>query len=233
MSRSATLLQLQGHDLNLEGQRARLAAIAAALGDDPALRAAERDELEAQSALHQARVAVQHLEYEGQTLAQKIAETSDRMYGGAVTNPKELKDLQLELDSLQRRRGALEERQFEALVAAEAAEARHAQLEQALHAAEAAAAASQGSLLDERGRLNQLVAQLEVEREAVRAQASTADLELYDRLRPAKNGRAVSTLDGGACSACGVAPSSSRVQSARQGNDLILCGNCGRILCAD
>jgi predicted nucleic acid-binding Zn-ribbon protein len=43
----------------------------------------------------------------------------------------------------------------------------------------------------------------------------------------------VSTLEDGACTACGVAPSSSRIQSARQGNELILCGNCGRILCAD
>jgi predicted nucleic acid-binding Zn-ribbon protein len=55
---------------------------------------------------------------------------------------------------------------------------------------------------------------------------------LYDRLRPAKKGRAVALLEDGVCTACGVAPSSSRIQSARQGNDLVLCGNCGRILCA-
>jgi predicted nucleic acid-binding Zn-ribbon protein len=233
MSRAATLLQLQGIDLDMDGHRARLAAIASQLGDEPAVREAQRALLAAQTQLHAARVAVQNLEYENQALAEKMAEASQRMYGGAVTNPKELRDLQLEIDSLQRRRQGLEERQFEALVAADAAEVANAAVQQQLQGAEAAAAVTHGSLLDERGRLTIALEHLATAREAVSAQVSASDLELYDRLRPAKRGRAVSKLEDGGCSTCGVAPSSSRIQSARQGNDLILCGNCGRILCAD
>jgi predicted nucleic acid-binding Zn-ribbon protein len=233
MSRSATLLQLQSIDLEIDAIQARLKAIEAALGDDPAVRAAQKAALDAHAQLQTARTAVQALEYESQSLSEKMGEVTGRMYGGAVTNPKELQDLQKETESLKRRREALEERQFEALVDVEAREAAHANLQRQAEAAETAAAQAHGDLLEERKALLASRERLMPGREAVWALVPAADRELYERLRQAKRGRAVSTLEDGACTACGVAPSSSRIQSARQGNELILCGNCGRILCAD
>jgi len=58
MSRAASLLQLQGIDLEMDAKRARLRAIEVALGDDPAVKKAQRDLLEAQAELHTARVSV-------------------------------------------------------------------------------------------------------------------------------------------------------------------------------
>ena len=233
MSRSSSLLQLQSVDLEIDTHTARLAAIAAALGEDPAIQAAQRALLAAQTELEKARVAIKNLEYEGQTLAEKITEISDRAYGGGVTQPKVLQDLQRDLESLSRRRGTLEEQQFEALVAAEAAEARHAALQVDLQRLEAQVAQQHGSLLEERLQRQASVERLLVSREAVANSISPGDREQYDRLRASKKGRAVARLEEGSCTACGVAPSSARIQSARQGNDLILCGNCGRILAAD
>jgi hypothetical protein len=233
MSRAAALLQLQGIDLELDGYRARLHAIDTALGDDPAVREAQRQLVGVQAQVQAARIDVQNLEFDGQSLGAKIAEVGDRMYGGSVTSPKELQDLQQEQASLQRRRQALEEKQFEALVAAEAAEVQQAALQHRLQQSEADAAQSHGNLLEERTRLQVAVQRLQTGRDATITTIPPADLQIYERLRTSKRGRAVSQLDEGACTACGVAPSSSRIQDARQGNDLILCGNCGRILCAD
>jgi len=233
MSRAASLLQLQSIDLELDANHARLRAIEIALGDDPAFKQAQRDGVDAQAQLHAGRVVVQNLEYESQTLGQKIAEVESRLYGGTVTNPKELQDLQNEGASLRRRREALEEKQFEAMLAVEAAEVRGAEAQHRLEQAEAAASAAHGNLREERERLRIAVARLDINRGASAAGIPAGDLELYMRLRQNKKGRAVSQLDEGACTACGVAPSSSRIQDARQGNEIILCGNCGRILCAD
>jgi predicted nucleic acid-binding Zn-ribbon protein len=233
MSRSASLLQLQSIDLELDANHARLSAIENALGDDPAVKQAQRDVVATQAELHTGRVAVQNLEYENQTLGQKIAEVDSRMYGGSVSNPKELQDLQNEASSLKRRRETLEEKQFAALLAVEASEVRGAEAQHRLEQAEAAASQSHGNLREERDRLRVSVARLEINHSAAASGISAGDLELYTRLRQSKKGRAVSQLDEGACTACGVAPSSSRIQAARQGNELILCGNCGRILCAD
>src|SRR5262245_46809119 len=135
MSRAASLLQLQGIDLEMDAKQNRQRAIDAALGDDPAVKQAQRDLLEAQTQLHVARVGVKNLEYENQSLGKKIAEVDSRMYGGKVSNPKELQDLQNDLASLQRRREALEERQFEALLNAEAAEIQHKDVQHRLERA--------------------------------------------------------------------------------------------------
>jgi predicted nucleic acid-binding Zn-ribbon protein len=233
MSRSSSLQQLQAVDLEMDGYRARLEAIARALGADPAVQAAERGLVAAEAELHNARVALKNLEHEAQSLADKISEISERAYGGSVSNPKVLQDLQRDLESLNRRRAVLEEQQFEALVTAEAAETRHEGLQVDLKKLEAEVARQHGTLLEERLKLQASLERLEVSREAALSSVLPADQELYDRLRAAKKGRAVARLEEGACGACGVAPSSSRIQSARQGNSLILCGNCGRILAAD
>ncbi len=233
MSRAAALLQLQQLDLELDADRARLAAIEAELGDNAAVRAVQRESVEAQAQLHSARVALQQLEYDSQDLNVKIADIDKRLFDGAVTHPKQLQDLQKDLESLRRRRAALEEKQFEALMAAEAAEVRCNALQTALEQAEADAARAHGGLLDERSKVQASVARLETAREALTGSIPPADRELYDRMRPGKRGRPVSRLEDGMCAACGVAPSSSRSQSVRQGNELILCGNCGRILSSD
>ena len=119
------------------------------------------------------------------------------------------------------------------MLAAEAAEAKTQHLQHELQALEAELAQQHGALLDERRQLQANLERLEVSREAALSSVLPADRELYDRLRLSKKGRAVTRLEEGSCASCGVAPSSSRIQSARQGNDLILCGNCGRILAAD
>ncbi len=217
----------------MDGYKARLNAIAAALGEDPAIRAAQRGLLDAQNDLHMARVAVQQLEHENQSLSEKINEISERTYSGGVTQPKVLQDLQRDLESLNRRRASLEEQQFEALLAAEAAEARHQGLQHELQTLEAELAQQHGTLIEERMKLQASLERLEVNREAVLSSIPPADQEQYERLRLSKKGRAVSRMEEGSCGACGVAPSSSRMQSARQGNELILCGNCGRILVSD
>lgn len=233
MSRSATLLQLQGFDLDLDAHRARLQAIEHELGADPAVQAAQRALLDAHNQLHTARVAVQGLEYDNQVLAEKIAEVNDRIYNGGVTNPKVLQELQKELESLQRRRETLEEKQFEALMAAETAEAHHAQLQLQLDQAEAAAASAHSDLRQERERHLLVMGNLEGDREGVLAQVPPADRETYERLRAAKKGRAVAILDENACGACGVELSSGLSQTVRQTTELVLCRQCGRILCAN
>jgi predicted nucleic acid-binding Zn-ribbon protein len=233
MSRAAALLQMQGIDLEVDTARARLRAIEVALGDDPAVRQAQRDLVDADAQAQAARVAAQNLEFENQTLTEKLGEVDRRMYGGAVSNPKELQDLQSESTSLQKRRAALEERQFDALLAAESAEVRQAESRHRLEQAEASSAQAHGNLREERDRLRANETRLLTNREAALPGIPADDLALYSRLRQSKKGRAVSQLDEGACTACGVAPSSSRIQDARQGAALVMCGNCGRILCAD
>jgi predicted nucleic acid-binding Zn-ribbon protein len=197
------------------------------------VRAAKQGLVETQARMQAERAAVQKLEYEAQAMGEKVAATSESMYSGHVTNPKELQHLQNETVSLRRRQEALEEQQFTAMMAAETAETQHAASTHQLQLAEAATAAENSALLQERERLETEIQRLLMGRDGMLSSILPADLEVYERLRISKKGRAVAKIDEGACGACGVAPSSSRLQDARQGHGLVLCGNCGRILAAD
>jgi predicted nucleic acid-binding Zn-ribbon protein len=233
MSRASTLFRLQEIDLELDAHRTRLEAITEALSSSAAVRAAQQAALEAEAQFNAARVEVRALEYDNQALSEKMAEVEKRLYSGAVTNAKELQDLHKDMQLLQHRRAALEEQQFEALIKAETAEARLLAAQHAFQQAEAEAARTNSHLVEEQITLQTRGAKLEEEREATQASIPAEDRELYERLRRSKNGRPVARLEDGVCAACGVAPSSARSQSVRQGGALTRCGNCERILYAE
>jgi len=232
MSRASALFQLQTIDLELDARHARLRQIEAETGESPAVRAAQRQVVEAEASLASARASLRALEQDLQALNEKIAEVEERLYGGKVTHTKELQDLQRDVDSLKRRRDALEEKQLETLIRVESEEADLAGLARQLAQSEDTAAQANTSLVAEHEKLRLRVARLEDEREAALASVPKADREVYGHLRQSKKGRAVTRLEDGVCAACGVASSSSQLQIARQGSELARCANCDRIIYA-
>src|SRR3970282_1189282 len=149
MSRASQLFRLQEIALELDTHRARLETIAEALQGSPTVQAAYRRMDEADGQLAAGRVGARSLEYDNQALSEKIAEVEKRLYSGAVTHPKELQDLQKDIESLKHRRATLEEKQLEALIKAEAAEAQKLAAQTDLQRAEAEAAKMNSHLLDE------------------------------------------------------------------------------------
>jgi predicted nucleic acid-binding Zn-ribbon protein len=232
MSRASSLYRLQRIDTELDTRRAQLAEVNVKLAGSPAVQKAQTALAEAEAALAEARRKAKALADNSQSLADKIAEIESQLYGGKITNPRELKDLQADAESIKRRRSGVDDEQLAAMEAVEAAEARAAKAREALAAAEAARAEEQTNLLRDKGAIEALIAKAEGEREAALNGIDAADLAAYDALRPRKRGVAVALLEDGACTACGEAPSSSRIQAVRQGNDLVRCSNCDRILCA-
>lgn len=233
MSRASTLFHLQEIDVELDAHRVRLSAIEQALDDSPAVHAAQRQALEARERFNAARVRARSLELEVQSLNEKVADAEKRLYSGAITNPKELRDLEQDLASLRRRREAVEEQELEAMIGAEGAEGETVTAETRLQQTELETLQTQGALVEERGRLQGRVTQLACEREAVNGSISIEDQLLYQRLRQSKNRRPVARLDEGNCAACGEETSSARIQEARRGATLVRCSGCERILYAE
>lgn len=233
MSRVSALYRLQEIDLAMDACRARLAEIAAALGDNPAVQAARSQLLTAETRQRAARVTLQELELENQTLTEKIREAEQRLYSGSIRNPKELRDLQADIESLKRRLAAGEERQLNALIEAEQAETQAARTELELTQAEAAASQTNTALNTEQTSRRAQAQKLEAEREAASTPLPAADRQVYERLRQSRRGRAVAKLEDGVCSACGMAPSAILRQEVRRGDTLVHCTGCDRILYID
>lgn len=232
VSRASAIYRLQKVDTELDQRQSQLVEVNTKLASNPVVQKAQADLAAAQADLAAARRAAKALDDENQSVTDKIKEMDERLYGGRVKNPRELKDLQAEIESLRRKREGLDERQLNAMDVVEAAEKKEAAARENLAAAEAVRADEQRDLLKDKGALEALIAKLNGEREAALISVSTEDRAVYDTLRRQKR-NAVSLLADGTCSACGVAPSSSRIQAARQGGELVHCGNCGRILYAE
>ena len=172
------------------------------------------------------------LEGELSTIEEKIKHESERLYGGDITSPKELANIQAELDGLRRRKNHLEDQDLEVLERREGIEkelgelaARHDEL--AAKAAEASAARD--------------AAAVEIETDLASNEATRAEIapvlpeelhDLYDDLRAKKDGVGAAALDKGVCRGCGVALSPVALDDIRRSEpgEIVRCENCRRIL---
>jgi uncharacterized protein len=232
MSRASSLHRLQTLDLELDRSRARLADIEAVLADtDPLARTREKL-VEAEARLEAARSGARAIEHEVEAHTGKLARSEQSLYGGAVRNPKELEDLQNEVDSLNRYRPRLEDRLLEAMLALEEAELQARAAAEELERLEALRATQNRSLIEEAEVLRQAVMRLDTEREAALADVLPEDHEGYEQLRASRGPLAVALLKDDSCAACGLTPAHSARQAIRMGSDLVRCRQCGRILYA-
>ncbi|HJW84607.1 MAG TPA: hypothetical protein VJ754_09920, partial [Anaerolineae bacterium] len=90
MRRVQRLLALQETDLELDASRRQVREIDALLTDSDALRAARRSNQHIQQRLAQLRPRLKDLGLESSALDAKIKNAEDRLYSGAIKNPKEL-----------------------------------------------------------------------------------------------------------------------------------------------
>lgn len=231
-SRAAALYALQEIDLEIDARRRRLAEIQAALGESQAMRQAQSEVTAAEAELHRWQTRQRDLELEVASLASKLAETEALLYSGRIRNPKELSDLQAELAALGRYRQAREDELLEAMLNVEEHTEALSVARRRLAEVEAATASDQANLRAEAAQIEARLNMLEDERELHLMGISAADLAIYEALRARKRGQAVARIEDGACSACGDALPSSRLQQVRQSEDLITCANCERILYA-
>ncbi len=230
MSRVQQLYQLQMLDSELDKINQQLAEIAARLGESDVLKQAKTQVQTAENQLRQAQATMQNLNLEVQSLAGKIVQEEKTLYQGKVLSAKEAANLQDEIASLKRRHGQREELLLEAMLGVEEAEQQLKQSQAGLTTIQNAWQNDQADLSQQQAALQTRSAELKQQRPVTVKVIDADDLEEYEDLRKRKAGRALAVVKDGICLGCGVGASSSRVQHARAGTELIYCGTCGRIL---
>jgi predicted nucleic acid-binding Zn-ribbon protein len=180
--------------------------------------------------LEDAQKELRRTEEEARHQQQRITDNDKTLYGGGVANPKELQDLQEESASLRRYLSVLEERQLHAMIQCEESEAAVAGAQTVRQEQDRLRSVQDEKLLAERTVLQTMLETIGFQREAAVPAVNAEDLERYSVLRHTKHGMAIVRFESGACGACGVTPSSARIDSARSGQEIVQCGNCGRIL---
>ncbi len=233
MNKAETLYRLQTIDLEIEERNRRLKEIEASLGESEELHRAQQALQDGEKKLTRQRTRLRDRELETRSLAGKIASVEDRLYSGRIKNPKELANLQGEIQYLKRRGGELEDQVLESMIEVEEGEAsvtkqqeRLARLEEDWQQAHARLSAEQSELLNR-------LSQLKASRAELQRTIQAGDLALYEDLRRRRGGRAVALLTDELCQGCGVTLPTSQAQQARQGEALTLCSSCDRILYAE
>ncbi len=232
MSNPFKLFRLQQVDTQLDAARDRLAEIDRILGEDEALRAAQAQQSDSADARDEAKKQLRRAEEEVQAQQVKIEHNQNALYGGRVTNPKELEDLQLEAAALKRHLGDLEDVQLEKMVALEEAAAQLENAQERLDSLRAERAKQHGALGEEQQQLTREVARLDEERNAALSGISPDALATYDKVRVKKGGLAVAKVEDKRCGACAGALSDALAQAARSPDTLSYCSSCKRILYA-
>jgi uncharacterized protein len=174
--------------------------------------------------------ALKESEAEVEKQSIKIERTESSLYGGSVHNPKELQDLQMDVVSLKKYLGTLEERELEAMVQAEETENELRSAREKLESVRSRLNEQNLDLTNESETLNRDLERFKAERDAITGDINAQLLKTYEGLRQHKRGLAVALISDDACSACGTTLTASQQQGARNAPQLYYCPTCGRIL---
>ena len=228
MSVARQLYQLQEIDLEIADEERRLEQVVSRLGKNDVVVAAQAKLMSAREKLEELQHQQRSLEGEIDDLAGKIKAVDDQLYSGRIKNPKELSNLQHEVELLKAKRDQLEIKDLELMEQVESVEAGVAALNHELEGITAEWRREQEQLGKEKAALEDSLSGLGQKRQALAAETDAQVLALYDRLRKSK-GWAVAGVEQGTCRSCRISLPSSELQQARSGA-LVQCGSCSRIL---
>jgi predicted nucleic acid-binding Zn-ribbon protein len=232
MTSASDLYALQELDLRHDTRRALIADIDSRLTETDELVAARERVDEAGSQVESLRRQQRDIEARIEDLDAKVQPLEKKLYDGSVRNPKELTDMQKEVDSLKAQRGRLDEEALRLMEAVEAAAGALEDARKGLEATESAWETDQRDLRAERARAEQENATLEDERGRRTQGMDISALGLYEALRKTKQGRPVARVERGNCQGCRVTLPTHVVQRVRIGSELVRCPRCERILVA-
>jgi len=227
------LARLNEIDLELDSLAARLAAIAQALQEPEALRATRQEVAAAEERLTHCRAVQRAREATQKQLADKLAQAETRLYSGQVRNPKELQDIERDVQQLRRQLAQAEDALLDAMLETEATADALASGRARLKALTEEWEATQADLRAEQATLQARLSTLRARQELARRAVPPELLPIYDSLRARRDGRAVAALEDDMCSACCVAVPPGKAEAARYSDELVYCSNCGRLLWAE
>lgn len=230
MSSAQALYRLQEIELALLRNQKRLGEITALLADSHSVAEAQSQAQAAQQALTPLQTRARNLELEIQSNADKIRATDEHLYSGRVRNPKEMQDMQQEIQSLKKRGANLEDTLLDVMMAVEDAEARVKAARDRLQQVTADWESQNRQLLDEQTRLKADQARLHQQRKQALEAVDADSLAVYNALKPRKQNQPVAVLEGDTCSACGVEQTMAIISETDRGTTLAKCLSCGRIL---
>ena len=191
---------------------------------------AAKAEQESAKRLAQARSAFRQLELDLGAVEEYLANNEARLYGGYVTNPKEITQLEQRVDEERARRSKLETEYLRCLEEVEDCGRSLAAARQTLASARLALGESERELAMRQELEAKEDDEYRVLREEILSQLPEAYRVKYERIHANHPGSALVRIDRGSCSGCHNALSQAEIERVARLPGLTTCENCGRLL---
>ena len=163
-------------------------------------------------------------------LETKTQREEQRLFSGAVSNPKELSALQSEVAMLKKKRGDLEDSLLEVMVQKDQATSTGDRLESEHESTKAEHSQLAGKVAELSGEIDAELQDHAAKRSEVAARLPRDLLALYENLRDTKGGVGAAALRGDTCEGCHTRLPSREVERVKNEGGLQRCDNCRRIL---
>lgn len=203
------------------GETLKNAAEAAAVASDKAIAELKRLTTD----LHDAELELKSVE-------DKLKNFEQKLYSGSVRNPRELSNLEKEVNVLKRQRARLDEHVLQLMDAVEAAQ----KVEQEARKQKEETALAYQQHLEayqvEKRKLEADIARLKQERQKVSAECDPQLLQRYESIRQRHGGIGVSRLVEDSCVLCHTKISMNALRAVK-GGQIVQCENCQRLLYID
>ncbi len=228
MTVARQLYQLQEVDLELESNEQTLNQIVSQLGESEAVVSVQTKLALEQQHLEELNQQQRSVEWEIDDLTSKLTTVEEELYSGRIRNPKELANLQHEIDLLKARRNPLEDKALEVMGQVELATKNITTITNELKAVEAEWHSQQQRLSANLEQLKIILTNLKHKRQLLTAEIDPQVVDVYHEIKKQK-GTAVAKVEQGICHGCHILLPITELQQTRSGT-LVRCSSCGRIL---
>jgi len=228
MSVAKQLYQLQELDLELESNEQALKQTASQLGESEAVVAARNKLASERQRLDELVRQQRATELEIDDLIIKLRTAEAELYSGKIHNPKELTNLQHDIENQKEKRGQLEDKVLEIMDQVEQATESVTNMNSGLKVMESEWQSQQKQLYAHLEQLKTVISNFKEKRQSLITEIDSQVIEIYDELKKQKR-TAVAKVEQGICRGCRISLSVSELQQTRSGS-LVRCSSCGRIL---
>ena len=233
MSERETLFRIQELDIRIHAsseseENHPLKAVLERLEEE---KQTNREELEKLgNSLDEAKAKQSKQESETQRMDEKLRKEEEKLYGGTVGNPKELRGLQAEVRAIKKQKDALETEILEGRERLDETTAVANDLEAKVEGLQAEIDSKRNTLNEELAEIRHELERLGEEKQGLRSEVSEDLIELYDELIKSKHSLAVVRVVEGVCTGCRVELPGMEYDRFLKSDGVFRCSNCRRIL---
>ncbi len=224
------LYDLQELDWALSADEASLKEVRARLADESEINAARARLQKLTAELDKCAPLRRNLESSLARLEERLQAAEQRLYGGAVTNPRELSASEEERRLLQEQRGAEEDRMLDVMVEIEELQSSRDATQELLGRLETDREAEYADLLQRQDALVVRIDEIQRGRQRITPEIPVAMLSVYESLIKTRGGHAVAKVERGLCQGCRLALPTMENQRAKSSQGIVQCSSCRRIL---